>query len=177
MIKSARYDSRGNPAATDDDGRQDSLTTFVLNERIDAVVSGRVPRMQIAVERAEEVLILGGRRIVQPLLRGTYDVELKGGKVTASQTGWHPGSREVEELSFLFHLDSSSPTPFHSLLATRRLRLGESVVLNSNEVKALLEGEPAPGPILFSLVDVSAGVATYQLNLNAKSPDESRQVF
>jgi hypothetical protein len=158
---------------------QETQITFVLREEVQAVSNNRVKRIGIAVEQADEVIVLAGKRHTQRLLDGTYTVDVGGlypKDMKISAPGRRTGTREDEELSQLISMDAASTTPFHELVWLHPLRVGEAVVLTRDEMKALLAGESSPGEITFSLRKLQQGDATYQLDTRFEHDGEQRVV-
>jgi hypothetical protein len=158
---------------------QETQIAFVLREEVLAVANNRVKRMGVAVDRAEELIVLDGKRHTQRLLDGTYTVDVGGlypKDMTISAAGRRTGTREDEELSQLISMDAASTTPFHELVWLHPLRVGEAVLLTRDEMKALLAGESSPGEITFSLRRLEHGDATYQLDTRFEHDGEQRVV-
>jgi hypothetical protein len=158
---------------------QETLTAFVLREEVLAVAANRVKKLKITVEKADEVIVLEGKRNELPLLRGEYTVDVGGlypenMKITAP--GRTIGTREQEEVSVIVAMDAGSTTPFHELVWQHPLKVGEAVVLTPAEMKTLVGGDTPALAITFSLRNVKDGIATYQLDTQLDANGERRIV-
>jgi hypothetical protein len=161
------------------DRLQEKQITFVMREEVQSVANNRVKRMGITVDQADELLVINGERHQMPLLQGVYTIDI-GGQLPRDMkmraVGRRMGTREEEELSMLMSGDAASTTPFHELVWQHPLRVGEAVVLTSDEMKTLLGDVVSPAVITYSLRKVEDGDATYQLDALLEQDNEKRLI-
>lgn len=159
--------------------RQITRNVFELREEVRAVDAGKVAKVRASVIDARESITLDGKVHGMPLLQGTYEVDVAGGvqmhgRMNAThESGREVGSRELEELGALFALDAGNETTLVALVRKRPLRLGEAIVLD-DEAEQILLGQAIPEALTLSLVEVTKGQATFQLDMGATQGTETR---
>lgn len=161
-----RYDT------TWSDGVRHQVTQrwFRMREQIAALDAGRVASLQVDVDDAREQTTENGELESERLLEGQYIVGLHASASNDEVDVRHvPGreidSREEEELATLFQLDRGDEPAIAQVVRAHPLRLGESIALDDAAKAILAHGAAMPEPIALTLVDVSHGAATYQVDV------------
>ena len=147
--------------------QQRTTTRFVLREEILAARDTTIEKLQVAADTAEERVELRGTPHQQQLLDGTYVVAPGTRALTVTrQAGTDVGSREVEELSYIYEDQVGVPFGLSVILATKQLRFGESTKLTVDDLKTL----EAETDITLSLIALDGGIATYQFLSTTSEP-------
>jgi len=146
---------------------QDSEHTYRVRQEVTALAAGHVKTVRATVLEAHEKIVMDGDPHEMDLLDGGYVVELgEHHQVSAkSSAGGDIASRELEELQLVFGIDSGDEPSLVRIVTAHPLRLHESVAMTDGEKQIYAEGPATKDPVALTLVDVSGGFATYQIDM------------
>ncbi len=149
---------------------QRTTTRFVLREEVLAAADTTIQKLQVEADVATEHLELRGTPHDQTLLEGSYLVrpgaDPRRGLTVTRPAGMDVGTREQEELSYLYADEVGVPYAITVLLATKPLRFGESVKLTTDELKQV----GAETDVTLSLIALDGSIATFQFTATASTP-------
>lgn len=160
---------------------QKTDTRFELDIKTLEIAGDHPSKIEVTANVATEGTVLGtspddARQQDTQLLRGVYVVT--AGKDGAERDGAHvarPGGgdvvgREQEELTSLFAATLRTGDPIERYLRTRKLRLGEAIVLDDAGKRALGGDDPLPGTFTLSLTRADT-LVSYQIDVDSASGD------